>query len=223
MIQLKQSSLLSGRVEPYTRGMQPAESFKRPGQPDNSSDENFHAQDYELASAALAGSLPARQRFSQVMTCVPRILAVKNLRLGGVLSTAELEDLSQETVLTVWRKLETYRGAAALTTWTYRFCHLGLLAFLRKRASRAPNVEYEESESAPVISDAMRFDHVYRALDRVDSEDAEVIRMKHFDSLSFDQIAERKSMPASTVKTNYYRALKRLRDILGPDGPEELS
>ena len=179
--------------------------------------ETVNESDLELAREAIAGSQEARKQFAERMKCVPKILTVMNGRMGAGLSSADLEDLSQEALVAIWRRLSDYNGQAALTTWVYRFCHFTLLSHFRRIAQRPKNEEYEDRPGPLEEHSTLKYDHVYRALDLLPPEDAMVVRLKHFSSLTFDEIGVKMEMPPSTVKANYYRIVERLREILARD------
>jgi RNA polymerase sigma-70 factor (ECF subfamily) len=179
-----------------------------------------HDRDLELARSALSGSIEARREFVEVMACVPRFLAVLNARSGRSFTDDALEDIVQETLVEIWRRLDSYAGHASLKTWAYRFCQKVLSSRLRaaRHGRQSPTALGSRSSSEvgarPVSS--LDYEHVYRALEKVESLGARIVRHKHFDHLTFEQIARRLHIPASSAKTNYYRALVRLREILDP-------
>src|SRR5947207_15518785 len=51
-------------------------------------------------------------------------------------NTAEAEDLTQDAFLQVFRKLATFRGDSALSTWLYRIAVNTVLMHFRKKALR---------------------------------------------------------------------------------------
>ena len=57
-------------------------------------------------------------------------------------------------------------------------------------------------------------------IERIDPRDAEVIQLKHFRHLSFDEIGETLGISPNTAKSRYYRALVRLREMLDPQRRE---
>jgi DNA-directed RNA polymerase specialized sigma24 family protein len=59
------------------------------------------------------------------------------------------------------------------------------------------------------------FEHVYRGLAQIDPVQECVIRLKHFEHLTFEEIATRLGGNSNTAKTHYYRGLVRLRELLG--------
>jgi len=176
----------------------------------------LHELDLRVAREALDGSMPARKRFVEHMRCVPRYLCVLNGRLGRPFSDHELEDLTQETLFEIWRRLDSYAGLASLPTWAFRFCQQVLSSRLRSQRRRPASAELSESQGSPGASrTSLDFDHVHSALERLPARDATIIRLKHFEELTFEQIAQRLAMPPSSAKADYHRAIDRLRELLG--------
>ena len=175
----------------------------------------------------MGNSQIARAEFVERMKCVPRMLSAKNARLGSPLAECDLEDVAQDTIAAVWRRLPVFEGRSALETWVYRFCHLHLCKFLdaRRRLPRpvpeVADVPGAEQREAVVERSAADFEEVYRALDRLDAEEARILRLKHFDHLTFQEIGARLSISPNTAKTRYYRGLERMRELLDESLLEE--
>jgi len=177
-----------------------------------------HLSDLALVRGTLAGEPESVERFVRRMNCVPMILASQNSKLGRALSPVEIQDLAQDALLTIWKKLDTFGGLSGLETWVYRICCLELLNAIRsqRRRRRVATLD-EEPAAAPAIDqrpNLLEYEHVHRGLERIEPPEADVIRLKHFQGLSFEEIAVRLSIPANTSKTRYYRGLKKLEEIL---------
>lgn len=176
-----------------------------------------HHDDLELARAALSGDAGARRRFATRMRCVPRMLKVVCRRLEVPFPREDLEDLVQDTVTTIWRRLDSYQGMASLETWAYRFCRFELANRRRARGRRPKHVSVEGWDTPAEPEDAvLEYDHVHRALDGLEPEESVLIRLKHYEGLSFDEIARHLGLPSSTLKSRYYRGMERLRTQLSP-------
>lgn len=171
--------------------------------------------DAHLLEAARRGEPEAVERFLQRMRCVPRILSAKNAELGRPLTRGELEDVTQETLLAVWKKLPNYDGRAKLETWVFRFCILELLKRLRgqQRARDRSGGELSAADEPIAPAEPSRLDHedVHLGLEELDPSEADVVRMKHFEGLTLKQVSERLQVAESTIKSRYYRGIERLR------------
>src|SRR5438105_10151704 len=77
---------------------------------------------------------PARPTAEQVFRDhAPRVYNLARRMLGN---DADAEDVTQDVLLQVVRKLDTFRGDANLTTWLHRVTVNAALAHRRKRATR---------------------------------------------------------------------------------------
>ena len=182
---------------------------------ESNSTQTRHDGDLQLVRQVLTGNTESIGVFVERMQCVPAILATQNGRMGHPLSVHDLSDVVQESLTKVWKKLDDYAGRAALETWTYRFCFLELMNGIRKKRRWAdaakPESELEELAS-PHVPRAVEFEFLHRGLEAVGPPEADVVRLKHFEELTFSEIAERLGVSANTAKTQYYRGLAKLKD-----------
>ena len=74
------------------------------------------------------------QRFEDLFKLHHRRVYAICLRMTG--NASEAEDLSQEVFVQVFRKLDTFRGDSAFTTWLHRLTINQVLMYFRKRRSR---------------------------------------------------------------------------------------
>ena len=190
-----------------------------PGSPHEES--VIYPADLELVQGALAREPDALRHLAERAACVPGFLKRRAARLGIRLHAAALDDLTQETYLALWRKLSTYRGEARLETWACGFAFIELRRF-RERRGREP-VANESPEEDPLQEPSLPDDLaelVDRVLEDLGSPADEIIRLKHFEELTFEAIARRLELSPNTAKSHYYRGLARLRDRLGAKGEE---
>lgn len=175
-----------------------------------------------LVREVLGGDPLALQRFTDRMSCVPAILSHCNVRGRSALSDEDLADLSQEVLVSVWERLDDYLGQGALESWVYPFCTQKYLNAVRARQRRPRHSDIDEaahalSDPGPALGDLLATsDLVHRHLERLEAIQASVIRARHFDALSFEEIARRLDVPLTTAKTHYRRGLDLLRSYLGP-------
>ena len=166
---------------------------------------------------ALEGDARAVQAVVERLRCVPRLIALRNLRLGEPFEQGELEDIAQEVMIAVWSKLDQFQGRSSLDGWIYRFAQLELVYSLRRkdmRPERLADLGRGVSSQGPGALEPDEAETLYPALEELDVLQADVIRLKHFEDLTFSEIATRLGLSSNTAKTRYYRGLQRLRGIL---------
>jgi RNA polymerase sigma-70 factor (ECF subfamily) len=204
------------RLSPEPR--QPDDDTTRAAVGGGASQASLHERDTGLVRAVQAGESGAFEQLVERMGCLPRILDGLNARMGRPLSDHDLADVAQDTLVLVWRKLDTFNGSASLETWVFGIARFELMNAVRKnRRRRASELPEPDLREAPEPDSTHRLDHevVQRELGALDSALAEVIRMKHFDDLTFEQIGAQLGQSINTVKTRYYRGISRLLDRLG--------
>lgn len=177
------------------------------------------ADDTRLARAAARGDQRAQSEFAERMRCVPRILAVLNARAGRRLDEHDLADLAQDTLVLLWRKLDTFTDQSTLETWAYGVARYEFLNAVRKKRPRALDVTQLEPEStlreeAEGRTEVLDHAWILRALDDLGGEESRVIRMKHLDDLTFEEIGAALALSTNTAKTRYYRGLQKLQQRL---------
>ncbi len=172
--------------------------------------------DLDLSRRAIAGQPGARDQLAHRLRCIGRILGARNARGGRRLPNEALEDLVQDVATTVWRKLPEFAADAPLEGWVAAFCQNAWRNAARGESRRAARSRELVEEPAACDAGNDELDGpVHRCLDRLVAEDAAIVRCKHFEGLTLDEIARRVDRNLNAIKARYYRALLQLRQCLG--------
>ena len=149
----------------------------------------------------------------------PRVKAYLK-RLGASDSVAE--DLSQEVMLTVWRKAASYDPAkAGVGTWIFTIArNLRIDALRRERRPEldpADPLLVPEPEPLPdrQVEASREEERVRAALRTLPEDQARVITMAFYDGKSHGEIAAELALPLGTVKSRLRLAFGRVRGMLG--------
>jgi RNA polymerase sigma-70 factor, ECF subfamily len=148
----------------------------------------------------------------------PRIKSYM-LRQGADSATAE--ELSQETLLTVWRKAALYsdeKGSA--TTWIFTIARNLRIDRLRREVAWQPlpenNAEQPSNDPGPdeELSERERGERVRSVMAELPPEQTEVVTLAFIQGLSHSEIAARLGLPLGTVKSRMRLAYHKIRDAL---------
>jgi RNA polymerase sigma-70 factor (ECF subfamily) len=136
----------------------------------------------------------------------------------------EAADASQDTFLAALRKLSSFRGDAAFTTWLHRVAVNACYDSLRKKRRRPMlQIVPEEGEERPEPS-LPAPDHaegvvlsvdVARALAQVPEEFRVVLVLADVQDLPYEEIARVLEIPVGTVKSRVFRGRAALGRALG--------
>ncbi len=131
----------------------------------------------------------------------------------------DAREVTQETFLAAFRKLHQFRGRARFSSWLYRIALNCCYDRLRER--RVEPIPLEEAESIAAEEKVLGQIHkkqvaerVRRALHALPVEMRQVIILKEYEELTFEEIAEILDIPVSTAKTRLYAGLDHLRKRL---------
>lgn len=170
--------------------------------------------DLGLVRQAVAGDPEARGALARRLSCVHRMVRAIARRRQFRLEAQDLEDLAQDVLLSILRKLETFRGHTTLEAWIHRFCYLEILSRVRDLDRRASFSGSTPSKELATELDPVEDPEVEQVLESMNPRESEVIRLRVFEDLSFDEIARLLEVPVGTVKSRYYRGIEYLQGRL---------
>ena len=121
------------------------------------------------------------------------------------------EDLAQDTFVAVFQAAIRYEPRSGFRSYLFGVA-FNVLASERRRA-RAAADPGREPAYAPEIDAGI---WVRRALEQLDEGDREIVMLREFEDLQYDEIAGVLRIPVNTVRSRLFRARLRLRAILAP-------
>jgi RNA polymerase sigma-70 factor (ECF subfamily) len=127
-------------------------------------------------------------------------------------------DLCQEVFLRLYLARSRYRDGGTFSAWLYRIALNVARDCLRRRRPALPLPEQDLAATSPTDHDCERqelADAVARALDELPPAQREVLVLRHYEGMSFEDMARLLGAPASTLKSRFAAALDRLRGRLG--------
>ena len=165
----------------------------------------------------------SREAFAELFAFFAPRLKAYMLRLGA--AEAEAEELTQDVMMTVWRKAGMYdRRQASVSTWIFRVARNRRID-VQRRTSKPPlepdepmlrPAEVEQPDSA--VSRMQMEEQVRAQLSTLPDEQLALLQAAFYDGLSHSEIARSHGLPLGTVKSRIRLALARLRGVL--DDPE---
>ena len=158
---------------------------------------------------------------------------VLNLITRYVKNPSEAQDVAQEAFIKAYRALATFRGDSAFYTWLYRIAVNTSKNYLTSQSRRPPasDVDAQDAEfydggevlhetatpEGMALTDEIR-QEVFGSIEDLPGELKTAIRLREFEGMSYDEIAEVMECPVGTVRSRIFRAReaidKRLRPLL---------
>lgn len=195
---------------------------------------SMHAEATRLMTAAKYGDREAFDRLVESLRGRAFRVAV-----GMVGSREDALELSQEAFLNTYRARESYRDGEPFLPWFHRILRNCCFSFLRKRGRitkrslSAGGLDEDDAdwdiadEDAPAPADALFADERARqfwvAFRTLSARDREILTLRHFEEMSYQQCADTLSIPIGTVMSRLFHARRRLREALPSELQEELT
>ncbi len=125
----------------------------------------------------------------------------------------EAMDLCQDCFMKAYRELRTLKDHDRFASWLYRIAHNTCLSRIRKDYGKTwVELDPDTRPSRMPIENQLA---VQKALQHLPEDQREVVVLKVFHSLKFEEIAVIQGAPVSTVKSRLYMGFEKLRLILG--------
>jgi RNA polymerase sigma-70 factor (ECF subfamily) len=143
----------------------------------------------------------------------------------GMLSREDdARDAAQECFIAAYRNLKNFRGDARVSSWLHRIAVNQCLTIKRRAKTRSEDFlgDDESAEERIFVAPARlspsrtteqseRLAIIRQAVVSLPVDLRQVIVMKEFEEMTFQDISETLELPLSTVKSRLYTALKQLR------------
>jgi RNA polymerase sigma-70 factor (ECF subfamily) len=144
-------------------------------------------------------------------------------------NTAEAEELTQEVFLQLFRKIHTFRGASAFSTWLHRLSVNIVLMRLRKKklnetplddSTRNEFDERQEQYGAPDLLLAGSIDRINleRAIDQLSAGYKLIFLLHDVKGYEHHEIAALLGVSVGNSKSQLHKARMRLRKFLAETG-----
>ncbi len=179
---------------------------------------NIAASDYELAQAAASGRSEAFEELYQ-----RHHRRVYSLCLRMMANPTEAEDLTQEVFVQLYRKIGSFRGESAFTTWLHRMTVNQVLMHFRKRGVKLEQTTEEGNELLNVVQAGTERPQAMPVVDRIALDRAiallppgyrSVFVLHDVEGFEHEEVAGLLGVSVGTSKSQLHKARMKLRGLL---------
>ena len=179
--------------------------------------ETPQSTDYELAQKAAQGDMGS---FEELYQRHNRRVYSLCLRMTG--NVSEAEDLAQEVFIQLFRKIGSFRGESAFTTWLHRLTVNQVLMHFRKRGVRMEQTT-EDGETPVQIVKGTENPNAMPVVDRIALDKAiaqlppgyrTVFTLHDIEGHEHEEIARMLGCSVGTSKSQLHKARMKLRGLL---------
>jgi len=176
------------------------------------------AKDFELTQAAGRGDMAA---FEEVYNRHHR--RVYSICLRMLQSPTEAEDLTQDVFIQLYRKIGSFRGDSAFTTWLHRMTVNQVLMHFRKRSVKLEKTT-EEGETPDQTVPGTAHPEKMRIVDKIALDNAigqlptgykNVFVLHDVEGYEHEEVARILGCSVGTSKSQLHKARLKLQKLLG--------
>lgn len=184
---------------------------------------NNATSDFDLTQASATGDMVAFE-----MLYERHHRRVYSLCLRMIANATEAEDLAQEVFVQLFRKVGSFRGESAFTTWLHRLTVNHVLMHFRKRGVRLEKIT-EEGEIGEMQDYLQAVTERPRFIDRIALDKAigelppgyrTVFVLHDVEGFEHEEVANMLGVSVGTSKSQLHKARMRLRDLLNKGKPQ---
>ena len=125
-------------------------------------------------------------------------------------------DVVQEAIVKALSKVDTVREPAYLKTWFYRILINEAMNHFRRNRNLVSLEEVMADRAAEPRDPGERLD-LYDAIDRLSFPEQTVIKLRYFEDMKLEEIAQATGANLNTVKSRLYKAIRKLKDMTGEE------
>jgi RNA polymerase sigma-70 factor, ECF subfamily len=185
--------------------------------------ERDQLDDRALVTRILAGD---RDRFTELVKRYEKRVVNYVYRITH--RYEEAHDLAQEIFVKVFLALDRYDPKYQFSTWLFRIAQNSAIDALRKKSvvevpiarptdeENPKDREFADGGVSPyrAMSNKQLAAAIDEAVEKLPPDYRELIQLRHFAELSYEEIATMKKLPLGTVKNKLFRARNLLKDAL---------
>jgi len=161
-----------------------------------------------------------KEAFSRLMRLMMKDVAALTFRMTQDRDSAF--DLAQETFVSAWQSLRSFREEAKFESWLYRIAANNALNYLKQRSKRpVASIDSFETEALVSGSGSHNPEQLLRAKEmqkdvlefmaELPDQQRLVFDLRFYKELAFEEIAKTTGKAVGTVKTHYHQAIIKLR------------
>ncbi|QDT67312.1 ECF RNA polymerase sigma factor SigW [Planctomycetes bacterium MalM25] len=181
--------------------------------------EDDRALDDRLIDRSLAGDSAS---YGELVGRYQDRLRASLMRLTG--SAEEAEDVAQEAFVQAYLKLSTFQRTSRFYTWIYRIAFNQAISKNRKKRPRLSLTAVQDAGGPEPVAESdcpttatfqdERARLLHEAIATLEEDHRQVIVLREFEEMDYQQIAELIGAPIGTVRSRLFRARSQLKETL---------
>jgi len=183
-------------------------------------------EDFKLIDAAVSGL--DEQAYADLMKRYKK--PVYHMILKMVRNVDDAEDLTIEAFAKAFKNLHKFKKDFTFSTWLFRIATNNTIDFIRKKRldTMSLNTSFKDDNGESVNIDVQdrnlnpqeeaiktqKINLVRMFVNKLPAKYQRLVKLRYFDELSYDEIAQELDAPLGTVKAQLHRARELMYDLV---------
>ncbi|MFA8343092.1 MAG: RNA polymerase sigma factor [Rhodothermaceae bacterium] len=174
-------------------------------------------EEFEIIKAFIQGDESA---FNKIVRKYQQQIYWQVRRMLG--SHLDADEVTQEVLIVLYKKLNTFKFNSALSTWIYKITSTRTLNYIRKQKLRQ-FIGIEDENVAQISNgndivksaeDKEKLEILENVLQKLPVKQREVFIYRKFDSLTYEEISEITGKSVGGLKASYFNAIKKVSELM---------
>lgn len=145
--------------------------------------------------------------------------SIYSLIVRIVPTNEDAEELTQDSFLKAFKKLDSFKGDCGFSTWLFRIAYNTAISYTRKRKMIFPSMDENMLENVPDEAlehffdndeDEVKLQKLEEAIEQLNAEEKTLITLYYIESKSVTELAGVLDITNENVKVKLYRVRKKL-------------
>lgn len=146
----------------------------------------------------------------------------------GVKEVEDQQDVLQEIFIKVYRNLNGFDPSMKFSSWVYRIAHNEAISWYRKQNVRPEGhliaesdevlglMKADEKPQEVLFDESIKVERITEALQKLDQKYRDVLILRYFEHLEYDEISDVLKIPIGSVGTLIHRGKGQLKKLIDP-------
>lgn len=137
----------------------------------------------------------------------------------------DADEIVQEVLLVMYRKLKDFKYQSSLYTWIYRITSTRSINFINRRKIRhlfsfedEPQSSLRKNEDILVnIETREKLERLENLLGKLPAKQREVFILKNYEQMTYEEMSQLTGKSIGGLKSNYFQAMKKIMEMVKDD------
>jgi len=179
-----------------------------------------NSKDFELVNKYLSGDEIA---FNRIVNKYSKKIYWHARRMTG--NHFDADEIVQDVLMVLYRKLDQFKFNSSLYTYIYKITVTRSLNFIKKEKikslffidSKLNSINNSEHDIIKGILNKEKLERLDKHLQKLPAKQREVFILRHFEEMSYEEIAEITGKSIGGLKANYFHALNKITKMMNYD------